>query len=462
MKTNNNSSSIDDKAAFTPVHDTERRTVSFGMPTPSEIVLEKAHELRGRLNSDAKDLSFGLDDEGVDPLEYDLPTEPMTINMGPSHPATHGTVRIVLEVDGETIRKSDVEVGFLHRCFEKETEYATWTQVFPYTDRLNYVSPLLNNVGYAQAVEKLIGCTSLIPERALYIRVIVGEISRITDHLTCLGASTMELGGFTPFLWMIKAREWFWELLEELTGARLTHSYVRIGGVSADLTPNFDEKLRDILRKSREVLGQVEDLLVKNRIFRDRMDGVGVFSAQDAVAYGWTGPCLRSTGIPYDVRKDHPYLVYDRFDFDVPIGSRGDNFDRFAVRMEEIRQSMRILEQALDQIEPGPVLINDPKIVLPSKNAVYNTIEGMITQFKLIVDGIKVPQGEVYSYTEGGNGELGFYIVSDGSGRPYRCRVRPPCFILMQSLSKLIDGGGIADVIPTFGMLNMIGGECDR
>lgn len=431
------------------------RQVAFGMPTPEEVVSEKTRELQENRSIPKEWLPEDED-------EQDLPTEPMTINMGPSHPATHGTVRIVLTVDGETVKDSDVQVGYLHRCFEKESEHATWTQVFPYTDRLNYVSPLLNNVGYALAVEKLIGIDKKIPERAQYIRVIVGEISRITDHLTCLGASAMELGGFTPFLWMIKAREWLWELLEELTGARLTHSYVRVGGVAADLTPHFDEKLRGILQKSRTTLAEVESLLVKNRIFRDRMDGVGAFSAEEAVAYGWTGPCLRSTGVPYDVRKDHPYLVYDRFDFDVPVGSHGDNYDRFAVRLEEIRQSMRILEQALEQIPQGPVQIDDPRISLPPKKEVYNTIEGMINHFKIIVDGIKVPAGEVYSYTEGGNGELGFYLVSDGTGRPYKCRVRPPCFVLMQSLSKLIQGGSIADIIPTFGMLNMIGGECDR
>ncbi|MBP8195520.1 MAG: NADH-quinone oxidoreductase subunit D [Deltaproteobacteria bacterium] len=394
--------------------------------------------------------------------DIELPTESMQINMGPSHPATHGTVRIVLTIDGETVRDSDVQVGYLHRCFEKEAEYATYTQVFPYTDRLNYVSPLLNNVGFALAVEKLLGIGAAIPERAQYIRVIVGEISRITDHLTCLGASAMEVGGFTPFLWMIKVREWLWELLEELTGARLTHSYVRVGGVAQDLTEDFIARLRATLTRSLEPLAECEKLLVKNRIFRDRMDGVGTMSAEDAIAMGWTGPCLRSTGVPYDVRKDHPYLVYDRFEFDVPVGSVGDNYDRFAVRLEEIRQSMRILEQAMQQIPPGPVLLDEPRICMPPKNAVYNTIESMIGHFKLIVDGIKVPPGEVYSYTEGGNGELGFYIVSDGSGRPYRCHVRSPSFIITQSMSKLILGAGIADIIPTFGMINMIGGECDR
>ncbi len=415
------------------------RKVTFGIPTPAQVTAKKA-------------------DEDFD----ELPTESMTVNMGPSHPATHGTVRIVLHLDGETVENADVEVGFLHRCFEKEAEHATFTQVFPYTDRLNYVSPLLNNVGYAVAVEKLLGIGPQVPERAQYIRVIVGEMSRITDHLTCLGTSSAELGALSVFWYAMKAREWLWEVLEELTGARLTHSYVRIGGVAADLPANFVERLREVLSRCREPIGEIEKLLVKNRIFRDRMDGVAAFSAQEAIAHGWTGPCLRSTGVPYDVRKDHPYLVYDRFDFDVAVGSRGDNYDRFAVRLEEIHQSLRILLQALDQIPPGAVQIDDPHISLPQKREVYNTIEGMIGHFKLTIDGIKVPPGEVYSYTEAGNGELGFYIVSDGSGRPYRCRVRPPSFIILQSLPRLIRGGGLADIVPTFGMVNMIGGECDR
>lgn len=446
-------------AASNPGPNTGLRKMSFGMPTPDEIVSGAAKELsaRPKLPQNLDSLTAQDADDDIE-----LPTEPMTINMGPSHPATHGTVRIVLTIDGETVKDSDVQVGYLHRCFEKEAEYATYTQIFPYTDRLNYVSPLINNVGYAMAVEKLLDITDRIPERAQYIRVIVSEISRITDHLTCLGASAMEVGGFTPFLWMIKVREWLWELLEELTGARLTHSYVRVGGVSQDLTSNFSARLLDTLKRGREVIAETEGLLVKNRIFRDRMDGVARFSAEDAIAYGWTGPCLRSTGVPYDVRKDHPYLVYDRFDFDVPVGSCGDNYDRFAVRLEEIRQSMRILEQALAQIPAGPVLLDDPRVASPPKTAVYNTIEGMIGHFKLIVDGIRVPPGEAYAYVEGGNGELGFYIVSDGTGRPYKCHVRSPCFIIMQSLSKLIYGGGIADIVPTFGMVNMIGGECDR
>jgi NADH-quinone oxidoreductase subunit D len=398
--------------------------------------------------------------EASDLDELELPSETMPLNMGPSHPAMHGTVRMVLEVEGEKISSADIQIGYLHRCFEKESEYATYTQIFPYTDRLNYVSPMLNNVGYALAVEKLLGIEA--PERAQFIRVIVGEISRIADHLTCLGAGAMELGAFTPFLYNIKFREWLWELLEEISGARLTHSYCRIGGVVADMPEGWGDKLLAVIAKGREVMVDVDKLLTRNRIFRDRMDGIGIITKEDCCAYGVTGPMARSAGLAYDIRKDHPYLVYDRFDFDVPIGSVGDNFDRFAVRVEEMYQSMRIIEQALEKIPAGPVLVNDPRITLPPKSETYNSIEAMISHFKLIMDGIRVPPGEIYSFTEGGNGELGFYIVSDGTGRPWKCRVRPPSFANTAILNKVLPGLFIADVVPTFGMVNMIGGECDR
>jgi NADH-quinone oxidoreductase subunit D len=406
---------------------------------------------------------LGVSEPTDDALDApDLPTEPMPLNMGPSHPAMHGTVRMVLEVEGERISSADIQIGYLHRCFEKESEYATWTQIFPYTDRLNYISPMLNNVGYAMAVEKLLGIDKQVPERAQYIRVLVGEMSRITDHLTCLGAGAMELGAFTVFLYMLKAREWFYELLEEVSGARLTHSYMRIGGVSDDLTEDFVPRLTDILKRTRVVLEDVSKLLDRNRIFRDRMDGIAIISREDAIAWGLTGPVGRSAGLAYDVRKDHPYLVYDRFDFDVPIGSVGDNFDRYACRVEEIKQSMSILEQAMAQLPGGPVVVNDPRITLPPKSETYNSIEAMIAHFKIIMDGIHVPPGEIYSFTEGGNGELGFYLVSDGTGRPWKCRVRPPCLPAVQIMMKLLPGLFLADVVPTFGMMNMIGGECDR
>jgi len=384
----------------------------------------------------------------------------MTVNMGPSHPAMHGTIKIVLTVEGETIRKADVQPGFLHRGFEKECERATYNQIFPYTDRLNYVSPMLNNVGFALAVEKLLDVRA--PARAQHIRVLVGELARVADHLTCVGAQAMELGGFTPFLYMMKARDRVFDLLEEISGARLTHAYVRIGGVAADLPAGYADRCHDAFALIRRTVDDCDKLLTRNRIFLDRMQGVGKISQQEAISYGYTGPCLRSTGVAYDVRKDHPYLIYGDLDFEVPVGANGDNMDRYLVRMEEMEQSMRLCEQTLDRMPPGDVILDDPRMALPPKQATYNTIESMINHFKLIVDGIKVPPGEVYSYTEGGNGELGFYIVSDGTGVPYKCRCRSPCFTIVQSLPRLVDGVMVADVVPTFGSLNMIGGECDR
>ena len=392
----------------------------------------------------------------------EIPNELMTVNMGPSHPAMHGTVRVVLTVDGERIVKSDVQPGYLHRCFEKESEHATYTQIFPYTDRLNYVSPMINNVGFAMAVEKLLDMEKRLPERAQYIRVLVSEVSRLTDHLTCIGASAMELGAFTVFLYALKAREWFYALLEELSGARLTHSYVRVGGVVKDLTPDFTTKLTELLKKTEGVIDEVEGLLNNNKIFRQRMEGVGGMDAKQAIAWGCTGPILRASGVDYDVRKDFPYLVYDRFEFDVPVGTSGDCLDRYLVRVEEMRQSIRILRQAMAQLPEGPVMIDDPRVALPDKNEAYNTIEGMIRHFKHIVDGIRVPPGEAYTFVEGGNGELGFFIKSDGTGRPYKCYVRSPSFIALQTVSELIEGRLISDVVPIFGMINMIGGECDK
>ncbi|ACY17011.1 NADH dehydrogenase (quinone) subunit D [Haliangium ochraceum] len=392
----------------------------------------------------------------------DLPSELMTINMGPSHPAMHGTVRIVLTVDGERVVHGDVQPGYLHRCFEKEAEHATYTQIFPYTDRLNYVSPMINNCGYAMAVEKLLGIHQEIPERAEYIRVLVSEVSRVTDHLTCVGASAMELGAFTAFLYAVKAREWFFGLLEELSGARLTYSYVRVGGVVRDLSPGFCEKLEDLLKKTEEVLDEVEGLLNNNRIFRDRMEGVGAFSADDAIRYGLTGPTLRASGVDYDVRKDYPYSVYERFEFDVPVGTTGDCYDRYLVRVEEIKQSIRILRQAMATLPEGPVIHPDPRVAMPEKRETYNTIEAMIRHFKHIVDGIRVPPAEAYCFVEGGNGELGFFIKSDGTGRPYKCYVRSPSFVTLQTVSEIIRGAFISDIVPIFGMINMIGGECDK
>ncbi len=400
-------------------------------------------------------------DAELDEGSLELPSEPMLLNMGPSHPAMHGTVRIVLELSGESIRKADVQIGYLHRGFEKMCERGTWTQVFPYVDRCNYVSPMLNNVGFALAVEKMLGVT--VPERCQYYRVILGELARICDHLICGAAMMMELGAFTPFLYFVRGREVIWDIFEEETGARVTHSFGRVGGMAKPPTAFFKEMIRAGLPRVMQFIAEAEKLVLGNRIFLDRLDGVGKISQEDALALGWTGPCLRSTGVAYDVRKVHPYLVYDRMEFDVPIGSTGDNFDRFMVRAQEMRQSARIIEQALAQMpDEGPISIDDPRIVLPPKEDVYTTIEATIQHFKIVMEGIKVPAGECYSYTEAGNGELGFYLVSDGGGTPYRVRIRPPCFAIVQGLKQLVEGVMIPDVVPTFGSLNMIGGECDH
>ena len=401
-------------------------------------------------------------DLDLEEAELELPTDPTTmLNVGPAHPAMHGTVRCVMELSGENIQKVDVQVGYLHRGFEKMCERGTWSQVFPYVDRCNYVSPMLNNVGFALACEKMLGIE--VPERCQYYRVILGELARMSDHLTCVGAMAMELGAFTPFLWFVRAREMIWDLMEEETGARLTHSFGRVGGMAHPPTASFKEFARAASEHVVKVVKEGEQLLLGNRIFLDRLDKVGIISAEDAISLGWTGPCLRASGVPYDVRKAHPYMVYDRFDFDVPVGNTGDCYDRFIVRVEELKQSARIIEQALEQMpDEGPVNADDPRVVLPPKDEVYNSIEGTIQHFKIIMEGLKLPAGEVYSYTEGGNGELGFYLVSDGSGTPYRVRIRPPCFLVTSGLERVITGEMIADVVPCFGSLNMIGGECDR
>jgi len=400
-------------------------------------------------------------DQELDPTEIELPAEPMLLNVGPAHPAMHGTVRIVMELSGESIERCDVQIGYLHRGFEKMCERGTWTQVFPYVDRCNYVSPMLNNVGFALACEKLLGIT--VPERCQWYRMALGELARMSDHLTCDGAMAMELGAFTPFLWMIKGREMIWDLMEEETGARLTHSFGRVGGMAHPPTQGFKENAAAVTTHILGIIEEVERLLLGNRIFLDRLEGVGVVSVEDAISLGWTGPCLRACGVAYDVRKSHPYLKYDEVEFEVPVGQAGDSFDRFMVRIAELKQCASIVKQCLARMaDTGPVNVTDPRIILPPKEDVYSTIEGTIQHFKIVMEGLKLPAGEVYSFTEGGNGEMGFYLVSDGSGTPYRLRIRPPCFYVTGGLEKVITGAMMADVVPSFGSLNMIGGECDR
>jgi len=393
-------------------------------------------------------------------LKENLHTDHMVLNMGPSHPATHGTVKFLLTLDGETVVDMTVEVGYLHRGFEKMCESVTYSNVFPYTDRLNYCSAIMNNIGYALAVEKL--CDIEVTERCKYIRVVTNELARISDHYTNIAAAALELGALTAFIYFVEAREIVWDLLEKVCGARLTSNYIRIGGLMCDLPPGFNNDLEATYPKLDKLFEDVDNLLTKNRIFLDRMRDTGAISKEDAISWGFTGPCLRACGIDYDIRKKQPYLVYDRLDFDIPIGTTGDNFDRYLVRMEEIKQSLKIIKQAMKDMPEGPINTDNPYLRIPSKQDVYSQMEEMIAHFKVVIDGVKPPVGEVYYATEAANGELGFYIVSDGSGKPWKCRVRPPCFTMTGARPELCTGGMLADIIPTFDMLNMIGGECDR
>ncbi|OGF63433.1 MAG: NADH dehydrogenase (quinone) subunit D [Candidatus Fischerbacteria bacterium RBG_13_37_8] len=454
---------------------------------------------------DKKDFQEGIElfEEKIDGKHH------LLVNMGPSHPSMHGIIKIILELDGELVINSEVEIGYLHRAFEKTCENRFWNGVIPYTDRLNYCSPIINNVGYVLAVEKLFGLE--IPDRCKYIRVIMSELARIADHLTCIGAAAMELGAFTVFLYAMKAREYLYELLEDVTGARVTNAYTRIGGLKADLPNGFTTKTLNALDKVKEVIKETHALLTGNRIFIDRMKGVGIVSPEDAIAWGFTGPCLRSTGVDYDVRKAFPYLVYNEMNFEIPVGENGDNFDRYLVRMEEMIQSIRIIEQAFEKIpsslpttegleyEPAKIIemakkglvpedkdtlklllpntlegidaekirdicSSDKSAVLEPKEEVYTNIEALMQHFKLIMNkhGIRPPEGEVYFPVEAANGELGFYLVSKGEDKPYRIHVRPPCFAILSALPVMIKGLMVADVIPTFGSINMIGGELDR
>lgn len=389
-----------------------------------------------------------------------LGAELLRVQLGPSHPATHGTVRIVLDLDGETIVNADVEIGYLHRGFEKECESGFYYQAIPYTDRLNYSSAILCNVGYCMAAEKLFGVE--VPLRGQFVRVIAGEISRIADHLLCVGATALELNAFSAFLYALEARELAWDLVNALCGARVTSNYVRIGGVSADLPEGFADLCRQNFKRILELVGETEGLLLENPIFRARMEGVAIMPPERLVAYGVTGPLLRAAGVDLDLRRAEPYLIYDQLDFDVPLGTQGDNMDRFLVRLAELRQSVRIVEQCLRLIPPGPVDIDDPAIRFPPKGRVFTRMEDMINQFKLVTEGPKPPPGEVYFAVESANGELGFYLVSDGTGKPYKCRARTPSFSNTQPLAEMIRGRLLADMIPTFDMINMIGGECDR
>jgi NADH-quinone oxidoreductase subunit C/D len=399
----------------------------------------------------------------IDPrfANEDTDFERVTLNLGPSHPATHGTLRIVVTLDGETIIGADTEIGYLHRCFEKMSETHTYQQVIPYTDRLNYCSAIINNVGYCLTIEKLLGIEA--PSRAQQVRLMLSELMRIGDHLICIGTNLVDMGALTNFWYLFQPREEMYGLIEACCGARLLPSYLRIGGLAVDVPKDFLQQMQTLVTKMPKFIDDVEKLIMTNRIFRERVEGVAPITPEDAISFGFTGPCLRATGIPFDVRKSNPYLGYETYDWNVAIADGGDTFARFLVRFEEMRQSLRILQQGIDRGLPeGPVIVDNPYVAMPPKEKVYNEMESLIYHFKLIMHGIQPPVGETYFQVEGGNGELGFYVVSDGTKNPYRVRVRPPCFPIFEAFPQMITGQTIPDAIAALGSLNIIAGELDH
>ncbi len=381
------------------------------------------------------------------------------INIGPSHPATHGTLRIMAEIEGEVIKRSKLEIGYLHRCFEKMCETHLYNQVIPYTDRLNYCSAPMNNIGWCKAIEDMMGIE--IPDRAKALRMVLAELSRVIDHLVCIGTNAVDLGALTSFWFCFEQRERVYELFEKLCGARLTVSLTRIGGMAQELPVGWVTDCLSTVKEISRNIEEVDRLLTKNKIWVDRTR-VCPISKEDAIAWGYTGPCLRAAGVNYDIRKNSPYYFYNDVEFEVPIGMNGDNYDRYLVRMEEMRQSLRIVRQVLDNLPTGPVQSLDKRVCLPAKKEVYTNIEGLMNHFMLVMKGVRPPVGEIYSATEAANGELGFYVISDGGPNPYRVKVRPPCFAIYQSFTEVVQNKMIADAVAELGAMNIIAGELDR
>ncbi len=398
--------------------------------------------------------------ESVEETTTDIVGEKLVLNMGPSHPATHGVLRLVLELDGEVITKADPDVGYLHRGDEKIAENMHYNQFVPYTDRLDYLAPLANNVAYALAVEKLMGWE--LPARGKAIRVICCELARISAHMLGVGVFAMDVGAMTAFLYTFTEREKIYNLCEQLTGARFTTSYTRVGGQVRDLPPGFVDAVQAFLTQLMPVIDELDQLLSRNRIFMDRTQNVGVISRADAIAYGITGPNLRGSGVEFDVRKAHPYLDYEKYEFDIPVGTTGDCYDRYLVRMEEMRQSVRILRQVFADLPDGAINVAEAKGLLPKKEKVLMKMEELIHHFILATQGIDAPAGEVYFSAENPKGELGFYINSTGGGVPHRLKIRAPSFLNLCILPKLLRGHMLSDIPAILGSLDFVMGECDR
>ncbi len=390
----------------------------------------------------------------------DIRTETVTLNMGPQHPSTHGVLRVILEMEGEVITKATPVLGYLHRGIEKMAEYKTYQQIVTLTDRLDYTSPFINNLAYVLPVEKLLGIE--IPLRAQYIRVLMAEITRIQSHLIWLGTHALDLGAMSPLLYCFREREETLDIFEMVGGARMNQSYIRVGGLAGDLPEGFLEKVRDFSEILPSRVEGYETLLTKNKIWLSRTKGVGIISAEDGIDLGLSGPSLRGSGVKWDLRKANPYSSYDHFDFEIPTGENGDTYDRYLVRMEEMRQSNRIIKQVLDKLPSGEVNVCNPKVVPPPKEKVLTNIESLIIHFHIMSEGFDVPQGEAYCSVESSKGELGFYIVSDGSNKPYRIKIRTPSFINLQSLSTMAEGRMMSEMVAVIGSIDICLGEVDR
>jgi NADH-quinone oxidoreductase subunit D len=393
-------------------------------------------------------------------LEPDLEGDHMLINIGPQHPATHGVLRLVLELDGETVVRCIPHVGYLHCGFEKIGEYRQYNQIIPWTDREDYLNSIGNNVAFVVGAERLFGIEPT--ERAKVLRVIAAELSRIISHLVWLGTTCIDIGAFTPFLWAFQERENVYDMLEKWVGARLTTSATRVGGMAADIPANWLDNLRGFIRTFPKTVDEIDRMLTKNAIWVGRTVGLGAMSADEATNYGLSGPMLRASGVAYDVRKDFPYLDYETYDFDVPVGSNGDVYDRFLVRMEELRQSVRILEQAADRLPDGPINVDDHRVILPPKDKATSHMESMIHHFKQVMEGPRPPIGEAYVAVESPKGEKGYYMVSDGTSKPVRWRIRPPSFVNLSAIPKMVEGHLLSDVIAINASIDIVMGEIDR
>jgi NADH-quinone oxidoreductase subunit D len=386
----------------------------------------------------------------------------MTINMGPQHPSTHGVLRLILTIEGETVVKAVPDIGFLHTGIEKTAESKTYHQALVLTDRMDYLAPLCNNLGYSLAVEKLLGIEDEINDKIKYTRVLLAELQRLASHLVWLGTHAIDLGAMSVFLYCFREREMILDIFEEISGVRMMTSYICPGGLQADLTPAFEKKVRAFTSVFPDRLREYHDLLTNNQLWLERTKGIAVLSAQDAIAYGATGPVLRGSNVVWDIRKAFPYSGYEQFDFDIPVGTNGDVYDRYLVRMLEMEQSLRIVNQAIDGMPTGSHRVSNPKIAPPPKWQITGSMEALIHHFKLYTEGYRPPQGDVFVRTESPKGELGFYIVSDGTARPYRMHVRAPSFANLQALPVMIEGRFLADVVAAIGSIDIVLGEVDR